>query len=416
MIDKEINKLLDREKKRQQETLQLIAAENITKIDVLKPLSSITSCNTAEGTPGHRYHAGCEIVDKIEILAEERAKKLFNAKRAWVQPHSGSTANQIVMYCLLSKYFDNPKKVKILSLSLDQGGHLSHGSEHNISGKLFTIKSYNVDKKTHVLDYDSIEETAKSFKPHLMLCGASSYPRELDFRRFGEIAQETGAFLLADIAHIFGLVVSGVHPSPVPHSTFITSSTYKAGGPRGGLIIAGDKSTEEQCKNMNYAVFPGIQSTPDFAVIASKAIFFKECATSEYKKTQRQIVKNARTLAAELIQSGFDVLTGGTDTHKVLVNIKKTHNITGDQAEYRLEACGINANKNMIPYDTEKPTRGSGIRFGTNTVTRIGMKEKEMKEIARLINEILSTKLTDELIKSKRKEVKEMMSEFSVEI
>jgi len=414
--DPEIKKLVQKECKRQTKTLQLIAAENITKLEVLEPLSTILSCKTAEGTVGHRYHAGCSVVDEIEQLAEERGRKLFKSKQVWLQPHSGSTANQIVVFTLFDKYLSTPKKAKILSMSLDQGGHLTHGSIHNIAGKLFTIKSYNVDKKTYILNYDKIEKTAKKFKPHLIICGASSYPREIDFKRFGEIADETGAFLLSDIAHIMGLIVAGIHPSPVPHSTFVTSSTYKSGGPRGGIIIAGDKSTEEQRKSMTYGVFPGVQSTPNFAEVASKAIFFKECMTSEYKKTQRQIVKNAGTLAAELQKYGFEIISGGTDNHKVLVNIKKTHNISGKESDEHLESCGINVNKNMIPFDTENPMVTSGIRFGTNTVTRIGMKEKEMKTIAAMVNEILSIKPTDQLIKEKRKEVEKLMEKYDVPI
>jgi len=415
--DQEIRKLVQKECKRQAETLQLIAAENITKMDVLSPLSTILSCKTAEGTVGHRYHAGCSVIDEIEQLAEERGKKLFKSKQVWLQPHSGSTANQIVVFTLFDKYLSSPKKAKILSMSLDQGGHLTHGSKHNISGKLFTIKSYNVDKKTYKLDYDEIEKIAKKFKPHLIICGASSYPRKIDFKRFGEIAEETGSYLLSDIAHIMGLIVAGVHQSPVPHSTFVTSSSYKSGGPRGGIIIAGDKSTEEQRKSMTYGVFPGLQSTPNFAEVASKAIFFKECMTSEYKQTQKQIVKNARKMASDLTNYGFEIISSGTDNHKVLVNIKKTHNLTGKEADELLESCGINVNKNMIPFDTEKPMVTSGIRFGTNTVTRIGMKEEEMKTIAAMVNEILSNKKqTDKFIQEKRKEVKKLMSKFDVTI
>lgn len=415
--DQEIKKLVQKECRRQSETLQLIAAENITRLDVLSPLSTILACKTAEGTVGHRYHAGCSVVDEIEKIADERGRKLFKSKQVWLQPHSGSTANQIVMFTLLDKYLSAPKKAKILSMSLDQGGHLTHGSEHNISGKLFTIKSYNVDKKTYLLDYDEIEKLAKEFKPHLIICGASSYPGEIDFKRFGEIAEETESYILSDIAHIMGLIVAGVHRSPVPHSTFVTSSSYKSGGPRGGIIIAGAKSTEEQRKSMTYGVFPGVQSTPNFASIAAKALFFKECMTEGYKQTQRQIVKNARTLASELANYGFEIITGGTDNHKVLVNIKKTHNMTGKEADELLESCGINVNKNMIPFDTEKPMVTSGIRFGTNTVTRIGMKEKEMKTIAAMVNEIITIKkLTDKFIKEKRKEVKKMMENFDVTI
>lgn len=414
-FDPEIYNYVIGEYKRQSETIQLIAAENITRHAVLSPLSTILACKTAEGTVGHRYHSGCSVIDEIETVAEERAKKLFDSEQVWLQPHSCSTANQIVMFSLLDEYLPNPKKARILSMKLDHGGHLSHGSEYNIVGKLFSIKFYGVDRETYLLNYDKIEELAKEFKPHLIVCGASSYPRKIDFKRFDEIAEEVGAFLLADIAHIMGLVISKVHPSPVPYSTFVTSSTYKAGGPRGGIIIAGEKSTERQRKSITYGVFPGVQSTPNFANIAAKAVFFKECGTEKYKETQRQIVKNAKALAKELMERGYEVITGGTDTHMVLVNIKKTHNLTGKEAERRLELCGINANKNMIPYDTEGPTVTSGIRFGTNTVTRIGMREEEMKTIASIIDEILTApKLTDDFIKKQREKVKNLMEKFSV--
>lgn len=406
-----IDKLMKNEYKRQQETLQLIAAENITRQEILSPLSTIMNCKTAEGTVGHRYHAGCKIADKVEMIAEERLKTIFNSKQVWTQPHSGSTANQIVIFSLLDKYLSNPKEAKILSMGLDQGGHLTHGSQYNITGKLFTIESYCVDKETHLLDYNVISDLAEKFKPHLIICGASSYPREIDFKRFGKIAKDNNAFLLSDIAHIFGLIVGNVHQSPIHHSTFITSSMYKAGGPRGGIIVSGDKSTEELRLRMTYGVFPGIQSTPNFASIASKAKFFAECMTETYKKTQTQIVKNARVLASELIGYGYNILTGGTDTHKVILNIRNTHNISGAEAELRLSSCGINVNKNMIPYDTEGPTVTSGIRFGTNTVTRIGMREEEMKVIASLINDILCGDMI-----GKKIEVKELMKNFSVKI
>jgi len=404
-----IDKLVLDEYKRQQETLQLIAAENVTKKDVLQPLSSLISCKTAEGEVGNRYHMGCEVVDKIESIAEERLKKLFNSKKVWVQPHSGSTANQIVIFSLLNKYIPKTKEARILSMGLDCGGHLTHGSKYNIIGKLFNIRHYCVNRDTYLLDYDVIRRMAEEFKPHLIICGASSYPRTIDFKKFGEIAQDNDAYLLSDIAHIFGLIVGKVHQSPVKHSTFVTSSTYKAGGPRGGVIISGDKSEKALREKMTLSVFPSMQSTPDFSNIASKAKFFKECATKEYMQTQKQIIRNAKILASELMKYGYSIVTNGTDTHMVLVNIKESRKLTGRQAEHILMSCGINVNRNVIPYDTENPMTTSGIRFGTNTITRIGMKEKEVKRIAYLIDDAFNGH-----IENKKLEVKELMSEFSV--
>jgi len=401
--------LIEEEQKRQQETLQMIAAENITSQKVLMPLCSQLMCKTAEGEIGKRYHMGCGIVDEIEKLAEDRLKKLFNSKKVWVQPHSGSTANQIVIFSLLDKYLARTKNARILSMGLNHGGHLTHGSIHNISGKLFSFGHYFVDKDTYLIDYDMVAKKAEQFKPHIIICGASSYPREIDFKRFGRISEQNNAYLLSDIAHIFGLIVGGMHQSPTKHSTYITSSTYKAGGPRGGVIIAGNKSTDELNKRMTTSVFPGVQSTPDFSEIASKSIFFGECQTNEYCEIQRQIVKNAKILASELKSYGYDIITGGTDNHMILVNIKKTLGITGMEAEKLLGVCGINANRNVIPYDTESPLFTSGIRFGTNTITRIGMKEAQVKYIASLIHDSLQG-----FTKGISDNVKELMKDYSV--
>ena len=409
--------MVQKELQRHRETIQLIAAENITRGNVLAPLSSIFVCKTAEGSPGHRYHSGCSVVDELELLAERRACALYGAKRAWVQPLSGSLANLIVIVSLFREYLHKPADVRILSMGLDQGGHLSHGSPAHISGQLFSsIQYYNVDRRTGLLNYDDIETTALTYKPQLMICGASSYPRILDFKRFGEIARRCGAILLADIAHINGLVVAGVHPSPIAHAHFVTCSTYKAGGPKGGVILAGDLATEEQCKNIGKAVFPGIQSTPDFSSIAAKAAFFAECTTDEYRATQRLIVDNAVVMARALADKGFEIATRGTDNHMVLVNVKKSVGLTGKEANGRLELCGINANKNVLPFDEEKATVGSGIRIGTNTVSRLGMGAGEMQTIADFIEEILKTDVTDAFVAQMRRRVKTFMRGYPIEV
>lgn len=414
--DKELLLLIKKEHKRHIETIQLIAAENITRNRVLGPLSSILVCKTAEGTPGNRYHSGCSVVDEVEFLAEHRACMLYGAKRAWVQPLSGSLANLIVMASLFRECFQKPEGVRILSMGLDQGGHLSHGSRAHITGQLFpNLQYYSVDRRSGRLDYDEIEKQALAYKPRLLICGASSYPRSIDFKRFGEIAKRCGAILLADIAHINGLVVAGVHPSPIPHAHFVTCSTYKAGGPKGGLILAGDLASEEQGKSIGRAVFPGIQSTPDFASIAAKAAFFAECMTEEYRATQKLIVDNAGTLAQALQEKGFEIVTGGTDNHMVLVNVKKSVGLTGKDANSRLERCGINANKNVLPFDEEKAAVGSGIRLGTNTASRLGMGAAEMQTIAQLIEEILKADLTDGDVVKMRRRVKAFMRNYSID-
>jgi glycine hydroxymethyltransferase len=349
-------------------------------------------------------------------LSEQRACKLFNAKKSWVQPLSGSMANLIVIISLFRDKLRTPAEVKILSMGLDQGGHLSHGSPANISGMLFpNLKQYNVEKESGLLDYDAIEAAALAYKPDLIICGASAYPRTIDFKRFGEIAHQCGAVLLADLAHINGLVVSGVHPSPISHAHFVTCSTYKSGGPKGGVILAGDLATEGQCKNINRTVFPGIQCTPDFGSIAAKAVFFKECMTEEYRATQQLIVDNAGVLASALVERGYQIVTGGTDNHIVLVNVKKSIGMTGKEADIRLERCGINANKNVLPFDDESPFVGSGIRLGTNTVSRLGMESEQMQIIVGFIDEILKSDMNEEFVVDMKNRVKSLMFDFPID-
>jgi glycine hydroxymethyltransferase len=413
--DYELNDLIEKENTRLKNTIQLNAAENIASKEVLFPLLSNFSSKTAEGTPGKRYHSGCEVVDEMETLAENRLKKLFNSEQVWVQPLSGSLANLIVIQSIMEDYLPNPSAARILAMGLDQGGHLSHCSKFNISGKIFrNTRFYSVDKNTFLLDYDRIQEMAEEYKPHLIICGASSYPREINFKRFGEIADACNAILLSDISHIFGLAATGVHQNPFEHSSFITSSTYKAGGPHGGLIIAGKKSTAAQRAKISKYVFPVIQSTPDFGSIASKAAFFKEMASLQYHETQKCIVQNSRALARFLNLLGYSILTGGTDNHMVLINVKKTHNISGKDASEKLAHCGIYANKNLIPFDTQSSVNCSGVRFGTNTVTRIGMREPEMEEIALIIDQVLRIELTDENVRVIRDKVKTLVNKFSL--
>lgn len=413
-MDKKVRELIKKEEKRQRETLQLIAAENITKKEVLYPLSSIFVSKTAEGIPNNRYHSGCSVIDELELLAEQRAKKLFKAKKVWLQPLSGSMANLIVIMSIIKNSNKDMKNFKMLSMGLDQGGHLSHGGSFHISKILcHNVKNYVVNKNTGLLDYDEIKNIAKEYKPDIIICGASAYPRIIDFSKMKEISDVCGSVLISDIAHIYGLVVSGLHISPVPYSHFVTCSTYKAGGPKGGVIIAGDLANEEQYKSITHSIFPTVQSTPDFSSIASKAVFFKESMGEEYKITQKRIIYNAKLLSKIFIKKGFDIVTGGTDNHIVLINVKKTFGITGKEASIRLERCGINVNKNILPYDDENPTVGSGIRIGTNTISRLGMEDREIYAIAEFIEDVLKNECNELFVNDMKNKVKEFMKAFS---
>ena len=413
-FDPEIYQLINKEFERQSETLQLIAAENVSNKFILAALGNILNNKTAEGTIGHRYHGGCKHIDEIEKLAVERAMNALNARMTWLQPHSGSQANQIVYFSVL-----NPGD-KILSLALEHGGHLSHGSPYSITGKIFNVGFYYLNPKTYLLDYEEIRKKAKEFKPKLIICGYSSYPRKIDFKMFREIADEVDAFLLADVSHIFGLILGGVYPSPIPYADFVTTSTYKCGGPRGGVIIAGDHLSEEYFQKVEYSVFPGVQSTPYFNNIAAKAVFFKESQTKLYRETQKRIIDNAKEIAKRLSEMGYNILTGSTDTHLLLVNVKSL-GLTGIIVERALEECGIVLNRNMLPYDEYGPVITSGIRIGTNVVSRIGMGEEQMEEIAFHIDDVIKkikpiNKTSYELDKSfkekKRKEIKELMKKY----
>ena len=411
--DGQVYELITKEYERLGNSLQLIAAENQCSIAVLAALGSIFQNKTTEGFPGERYHGGCGVVDDVEELAVSRAAEAFGAKYANVQPHSGTGANHIVLTALLER------ADKVLSLGLDQGGHLSHGAKASFSGKFFDIENYCLHKETFLLDYDAIRDKALAFGPKLIICGASAYCRVIDFQKFRRIADEAGAYLMADISHIAGLVIAGAHPSPIDYAHFITTSTYKPGGPRGGLILMGkdcDKKITVSGKKMAWrehiqkTTFPGMQGTPYLNNVAAKAIFFKETLSDEYRRRQFKIVDNAKTLANNLLALGHNVVTGGTDTHMVLVNVANLQQgLTGITAQKCLEDCGIIVNKNRLPYDKRGAAVASGIRLGTPIVTRNGMGAAQMEEIVELVDaslrgmQVLSDKTytTDESLVNK---------------
>lgn len=373
---------IEEERTRQFEHLELIASENFASPAVREVGGSILTNKYAEGYPGKRYYGGCAVVDKIETEAIERAKQLFNVQYANVQPHSGSSANQAVFRAILN-HGD-----KVLAMGLDHGGHLTHGHFMSFSGEDYTFTHYGVDLTTEMLDYDAIEAMAIKVKPKLIISGYSSYPRTIDFARFKAIADKVGAKLMVDMAHIAGLVAAGVHPSPFPHADVVTTTTHKTlRGPRGGLILTNDKAL---IKAINSKVFPGIQGGPLMHIIGAKAVAFKEALNEDFKTYQSQIIQNAQTLANRLSELGFRVISGGTDNHLVLVDVKSSFGVTGKWAENRLESVNITCNKNSIPNDDESPFVSSGIRLGTPALTTRGFKEKEMIQVADLIHQALT--------------------------
>ncbi|WP_341792283.1 serine hydroxymethyltransferase [Rickettsia endosymbiont of Gonocerus acuteangulatus] len=379
-IDKEIFEIIKHEKARQNSVIELIASENFVSPAVLEAQGSVLTNKYAEGYSGKRFYNGCVEVDKAENLAIERAKKLFNCKYANVQPHSGSQANQAV-YLALMQPGDT-----VLGMSLDSGGHLTHGSPANMSGKWFNAVSYSVDKETYLIDYDEVERLAILHKPKLLIAGFSAYPRNLDFAKFREIADKVGAYLMADIAHIAGLVAAGEHQSPIPHAHIVTSTTHKTlRGPRGGLILS---NNEEIGKKINSALFPGLQGGPLMHIIAAKAVAFLENLQPEYKHYIKQVISNAKALASSLQERGYDILTGGTDNHIVLVDLRKD-GITGKIAANSLDRAGITCNKNAIPFDETSPFITSGIRLGTPACTTRGFKEKDFVLVGHLMADIL---------------------------
>lgn len=368
------------EEKRQEETIELIASENIVSQAVLAAQGSVLTNKYAEGYPSKRYYGGCEFVDNVEVLAQERAQKLFHVKHVNVQPHSGSQANQAVYLALLQ-----PGDT-ILGLSLDAGGHLTHGSSVNLSGKWFNAKFYGVHPTTGLIDYDEVEKIAIEVKPKLLIAGGSAYPRTIDFKRFRDIANKVGAYLMVDMAHIAGLVAAGVHPSPVDYADVVTSTTHKTlRGPRGGLILT---NNSDLAKKFNSAIFPGLQGGPLMHVIAAKAVAFAEALEPQFKEYSKQVVLNAKALADTLVKRGYDIFTGGTDTHLLLLDLRK-QGLKGNMAEKVLEQAHLCCNKNSIPFDTEKPTITSGIRLGTPAGTTRGFTADTFREIGELIADVL---------------------------
>ena len=402
-VDVDVYNAIVEEEIRQEEGIELIASENFVSKAVMEACGSVMTNKYAEGYPHRRYYGGCVNVDVVEDLAIERLKKLFNVKYANVQPHSGSQANMGVYVALL-----NPGDT-ILGMSLDAGGHLTHGYKINFSGKNYIGIGYGLDEKTELIDYDKIRELAIEHKPKLIIAGASAYSKEIDFKKFREIADEVGAYLLVDMAHIAGLVAAGVHPSPVEYAHIVTSTTHKTlRGPRGGIIITND---EEIAKKIDRNIFPGIQGGPLMHIIAAKAIAFKEALDPSFTEYQIQVAKNAKVLAQTLVDGGLRIVSGGTDNHLMLVDLR-AKNVTGKLAEEKLEAAGITCNKNAIPNDPEKPFVTSGVRLGTPAVTTRGLKEEEMKIIGRLILKVLENVNDDKAIAEVKIEVVELMKKF----
>lgn len=402
--DREVYDAIEAERKRQNEGIELIASENFVSKSVLEAAGSVMTNKYAEGYPDKRYYGGCECVDIVEKLAIERAKQIFDVKYVNVQPHSGSQANMGVYKALL-----NLGDV-ILGMRLDHGGHLTHGKNVNFSGKDYTVYSYSVRKEDEYIDYDEVEKIAMEVKPKLIVAGASAYPRVIDFKKFREIADKAGAYLMVDMAHIAGLVAAGEHPSPVPYAHVVTTTTHKTlRGPRGGVIMTND---EEIAKKIDKAIFPGIQGGPLMHIIAAKAVAFKQALSPDFKEYQHQIVKNAKALAEVLEKGGLRLVSGGTDNHMILVDLKSSKGLTGQAVEKALDKAGITVNKNGIPYDTEKPMVTSGIRIGTPAVTTRGMKEKEMEEIGNFILETIENINDDKKLSEIKERVKELCLRF----
>jgi glycine hydroxymethyltransferase len=400
--DPEVFQAFRAEIERQTEQLEMIASENFVSEAVMQAEGSVFMNKYAEGYPGRRYYGGCENMDVVERLAIDRLNQLFGSEYANVQPHSGTQANMAVYFAVL-----NPGD-SILSMDLAHGGHLSHGLPASFSGRFFKIVHYGISRETEAIDYGQVAEIAGKHHPKLIIAGASAYPRTIDFASFRAIADEVGAYLMVDMAHIAGLVASGVHPSPVPFADFITSTTHKTlRGPRGGIILAREKYS----RSLNSQVFPGIQGGPLMHVVAAKAVAFKEALRDEFKIYQQQIVLNAKTLAKTLQDRGFRLVSGGTDNHLLLVDLSDK-GLTGAEAEEVLERSGITVNKNTIPFDTRSPSVTSGIRIGTPGVTTRGLKEKEMEEVGDYISELLNHPEDDKLIKSIKMKIRSLCDRF----
>ncbi len=401
-FDPEIADAIRHETERQEYNLELIASENFVSEAVLEAQGSVLTNKYAEGYPGKRYYGGCHHVDQVEILAIERAKQLFGAEHVNVQPHSGSQANMAV-YFAACKPGDT-----ILGMNLSHGGHLTHGSPVNFSGRFFNIVPYGVSPENQTIDYNEVERLALENKPKMIVVGASAYPRVIDFAAFRAIADKVGAVVMVDMAHIAGLVAAGVHPSPVPHAEFVTTTTHKTlRGPRGGMIIC----REEFAKALNSQIFPGIQGGPLMHAIAAKAVAFKEALQPEFKTYQQQIVKNAKNLSESLMKRGFKLTSGGTDNHLMLIDFSGT-DITGKAAEEALDKAGITVNKNTVPFETRSPFVTSGIRIGTPAATTHGLKEAEMDQVADFIAEVVANIGNDEKLAAVKVKVNALMKRF----
>ena len=402
--DHQVHRAIQAEINRERNNLLMIASENYASESVIEAQANVMTNKYAEGYPGARYYGGCEYVDEVERLAVERAKRLFGAEYVNVQPHSGSQANMAVYLSVLK-----PGDL-ILGMDLSHGGHLTHGSPVSFSGMIYRSISYGLDQKSQRIDYNQVRDLAKAHKPKIIIAGASAYPRFIDFHRFSEIASETGAYLMADMAHIAGLVAVGLHPSPVGTADFITTTTHKTlRGPRGGLIL----SQEEHAERLNKAVFPGIQGGPLMHIIAAKAVAFGEALRTEFSGYQRQVVTNARVLAEELMGLGFNLVTGGTDNHLILIDLTRK-GITGKEAEGALGQAGIVVNKNSVPFDKRGPLITSGLRLGTPAMTTRGMKEDEMKIIAVFIRKVLENPGSDNILTEVREAVLDLCSGFPI--
>ena len=380
-MDERLLNSINREQQRQDNHIELIASENFVSKAVMEAVGSCLTNKYAEGYPGKRYYGGCQYVDEVEDIAREYAKTLFNAEHVNVQPHCGSSTNMAVYMTILEP------GDRVLGMDLAAGGHLTHGSPLSFSGKLYRFYSYGVNPETEMIDYEEVRKIANEVKPKLIVCGASAYSREIDFRKFREIADEVGAYLLCDMAHIAGLVAAGLHMSPIPYCDFVTSTTHKTlRGPRGGVIFC----KEKYAKDLDRVVFPGIQGGPLMHVIAGKAQCFYEAMQDDFKEYAQNIIKNAKALASSLEEEGFRLVTGGTDNHLLLVDVKSTFNMTGKEAEAILDSINITANKNAIPLDTEKPFKTSGIRLGTAAMTTRGFNEDDFRRVGKIIGSALS--------------------------
>jgi len=401
-IDPELHQAIKAETRRQAQNIELIASENFVSEAVLEAQGCIMTNKYAEGYPGNRYYGGCEFVDVAENLAIKRCKKLFGADHVNVQPHSGTQANMAVYFATVQ-----PGDT-VLGMNLSHGGHLSHGSPANFSGKFYKIVAYGVDRETETIDYGEVKKLVREHKPKLIIVGASAYPRIIDFKKFREAADEVGAVIMADIAHIAGLVATGLHPTPIPVCEYVTSTTHKTlRGPRGGLIMC----KQDYAKTLNSRVFPGSQGGPLMHIIAAKAAAFKEALTPEFKEYQRQIIKNAQAMADELKNQGFRLVSGGTDNHMMLVDLTSA-GVTGKEAQEVLDRANITVNKNGIPFDTKGPQVTSGIRIGTPAVTTRGMKENEMRLIASCIADVIKNIHNETKIKAVSEKIKSICVKF----